>query len=305
MPRAMLMDNCCVAFPGREAVEKGLDDSFYMESKIVKDIFEIANTQFKMNFFRLCYRTFSIPEEWKTICLMIHCYSIYSYLQAHYGTPMAFAGYSQGEFTACAAAHVFKFTEILQLVYQLEILLKEEKTQKECMYRIIDITAEQLEAICRVVDVTYHDVCVSAYISDMQNIISGKKNAVKEVILLAKKRGARWAIELTADRAYHSPLCKKVAEKARMLFAQTPCMNTNIAVFSCRTGTAEKQGSKIREYLSQQIYHPLRWKNIVDNLSCEHIQNLVEIGPGCTVSANTRLADKNINCRWIGSMSDL
>jgi len=298
-------DRWCAAFPGREAVSKGLDSSFYKDCRSAKLVFEEAGDYFATDMAGICYFQNDIQTQWVTICLVTHCYAVYSVAAERYGLPVALAGYSQGEFTACAASGAVSFTDILGLIYRLERILEATKTEDECMYRLVDIDIGLLEKCCEEIDHTGANIKVSAYISDAQNIISGERDCVEKAIALAKKHGARWAIDLNCDRAYHSPLCREAAEKARWHFGNIALSEAKIPVYSCYDGEKSRHSAGIVNKLSKQIDNPIRWKKIIKNLITDGVTRLVEPGPGCTVSANSRISDERMNCVWIGSVNDL
>lgn len=299
------MNNCVVAFPGREAVTKGLNNSFIEKFSLAKQAFEQASDFMKYDIAKVCYSGTLIDEKWQTISLITHCYAVYKVFESLYGMSGAFTGYSQGEFAACAASGVFEFPEILGLVYHLERLLYSDKYNNECMFRLVDISTDTLKECCHAIDKREINVNISAYLSDTQNIISGKLDYVKKVIELAKQQGARWAIDLHADRAYHSSLCNNPAQMARPYFVEARTCDAIVPVYSCYDGMKCSDAAVIRDKLSMQINHPIQWSKIITNAINDGIVNLVEIGPGCTVSANTRIADSRMNCRWVGEIDDL
>lgn len=295
----------CAAFPGREAVLKGLDKSFYRDFTLVRNIFEEADEILKVKLEKFCYTNEKIEFTWQTICLVTHCYAIYKVMEVIYGKPNAFVGYSQGEFTAFAASDIIKFSEILLLIKSLENILYEEKVIGECMYRIVNVDILELLKACRIVDNYGNKVSVSSYISDKQNIISGLRNNVMEVIQILKRQKNIWAIDLHSDRAYHSPMCNQIAEKSKSLFNKVQFYTPSIPVFNCYDGLKNQDKNLLKEKLSKQINHPIRWNRIIKGLVESNIFNLVEIGPGCTVSGNSRIAHERINCSWIGSTDNL
>lgn len=295
----------CCAFPGRDAIKSGLNHSFYLKYEMVRDIFHAASDYCGKDIAAISYGKQSIARKWLTICLVTHCFAIYQIVKERYGVPETFAGYSQGEFTACAAAGVFGFPDVLGLVSSLEAILEEEGAKEESMYRIVGISAEKLDEICNQVDSTGENVCVSAYISDLQNIISGKNDLVRKVIDEAKKNGARWAINIQADRGYHSYLCTKEAGKAKPIFDKIALSMSCEPVFSCFDGKKSTDPLSAKDRLSRQIDHPILWDRIVNQLIAEGINQLIEIGPGCTVSGNTRICNEQMSCRWIGTTEEL
>jgi len=299
------MNKWCIAFPGREAVSKRMDSSFYQNYKEVRRLFEEAEDYIKKDITKMCYNSSSIPAEWQTLCLITHCYGIYKVFIDRYGLPDAVAGYSQGEFTACTAAGVFSFPEILELILKLETILQEENKKAECMYRFIDIDTSLLKEICTLVDETGNYVCISSYISDSQTIVSGSRKHVDKVIDLARKYGVRWVIDLKTEVAFHSPLCNTIRDKAEVYFIKQKLYQATCPVYSCLDGKKSIVNTIICRKLSKQINHPIQWRTIVKNMVDSGLITMYELGPGCTVSSNSRIADDRLHCRWIGSSNEL
>jgi len=300
----MKMHNWCAAFPGRDALTKELDPSFYNMYPSVKKLFAQASQYFQTDLVKICYSG-KIAVKWQTVCLVTHCLSIYQITAEQYGPPRCAVGYSQGEFTACLACGAASFIPMLHLIFHLEQILQSQPAADECMYRIIGLDTAILEECCKQIDPTGRQLCISSYISKDQNIMSGKKDMTEHAAAIAKQKGARWALNLHSPRAYHSPLCDAAASQAIKYFSATPFQKAILPVYSCIDGNSSQNGTDIRKKLASQINHPIQWKKITEKLTHSGVFHLIECGPGCTVSANTRIADERIQCKWIGSINDL
>lgn len=293
------------AFPGREAVAKGLDSTVFKNAAAAQRVFRRASEYCAVDMVSLCYGEGKDEGPWTTVGLVTHCYGIYKTLEEWRGRPKAFAGYSQGEFTACAAAGVFVFPEVLGLILRLERILEEDSPADEAMIRVMDLDQKVLRECCQQYQESGKHVYISAYLSDTQNIISGKQPDLQELVQELKKRGARWALPLPVKRGYHSPLCQASAERARKYFQRMRLCSPSNPVYSCYDGHRSTDPIIIRDKLSRQVQHPIHWKALADNCVSDGIQSLIEIGPGCTVSGNTRIANPNIACRWVQTMNEV
>ena len=293
------------AFPGREAVAKGLDSTVYKKAASAQKVFRWASEYCAKDLASICYGAEKNEGPWMTVGLVTHCYGIYRTLEEWRGRPKAFAGYSQGEFTACAAAGVFEFPEILGLILGLEQILEEESPADEAMIRVMDLDQKVLQECCQQYQESGKQVYISAYLSDTQNIISGKQPDLQELVQELKKRGARWTLPLPVKRGYHSPLCQASAEKARKFFLRMQMYSPSNPVYSCYDGQRSADPYTIRDKLSRQVQHPIHWKTLADNCVSDGIRSLIEIGPGCTVSGNTRIANPNIACQWVKTMNEV
>lgn len=294
----------CIVFPGRDAVQKGFNPSFYNKDSCVKKIFEEASDFLHISLNQICYSGQPIDDKWQTLCLVVHCYSMYQVVKKYFETPKAVAGYSQGEFTACMCSGAFQFPEILGLIQYLEEVLLEERIYNTCMKRIVGIPVERLEQICHYVDASGDNVAISSYISEEQNIISGKESYVEQVVIQAKEEGARWAIPLS-NQTFHCKLYCDIAKKVRPSFQKMPLGEAVVPVYSCYDGESSMDSYAIRDKVSKQLDHAIQWRKIIANLTDNKIFTMLELGPGCTTSGNSRLADGRMHCSWVESVDDL
>ena len=65
-----------LAFPGREAFTKKMDDGFYREYPEARACFELAGDAFHRDFAAYCYRAEPVPGLWTGIALAVHCYAV-------------------------------------------------------------------------------------------------------------------------------------------------------------------------------------------------------------------------------------
>ncbi len=293
-----------IAFPGREAYDKGMDDSFCRNFAASREAMEQACDYMQKDLAALCYKGEKAEERWKSVCLAAHCYAAYRAVAPRLNQPHVFTGYSQGEFTACAAAGVFSFPEVLGLIFQLETILLEGKRSDEGMVRIIGLERSRLRSCCRQADPQGKEVFISAIYSADQTMLSGRYPQLAEAARLAKRQGAQWALPIATERAFHSPLCAGAGDTAQPLFEAFPARDAG-TVYSCYDGQPSCRGSMIRHKLSMQLDHPLQWGALVRRLQQNGVRRLLEIGPGCTVSGNTRVAAPALECRWINTAKDV
>lgn len=287
-------------FPGREAARKEMTSGICNANPRARACYEEASDHLRMDVMAVCLAG-NIEPRWEMACLTAHCYAIFQAVVERNGLPDALAGYSQGELTACATSGAFSFTDTLDLILSLESVLMEEKKDNECMFRIIGVDVAKIEEICS----GGANASVSAYLSRDQCVVSGTKAAVALLAQKAKRMGAKWAIDLHSETAFHNSLCGGVAQRAQRYFDATAARVPFVPVYSCLDGEKCMDGIEIRSKLSRQIENPIQWSKLIGNAYRSGIRKAVEIGPGCTASANTRIAQGDMECRWIEKMEDL
>lgn len=298
-------------FPGREAFYKEFDINFYKNFEVVRNIYNIVSEELKKDIYKITFIEKDVisSSEWPTICLITYCYSIYSLLKVNGFAVSAFAGYSQGEFTAVAAADSIKLSDTLQLVRTLEQYIEEDKgVRTGKMARVVGISRHKLLNCCNKINCEAEGikefVDVSIYLSDDQNIISGSCGAIERAKYLIKKAGARWVIHLETGGAYHCRLCLDLENKAKYTFDKTKFLDVDTPIYACSTGTMSYDGNEIKNKLSRQVSNALRWDLVIDGFYMHGIHTVIEIGPGCTVSGNSRIINNHMKYFWISTLDD-
>jgi len=298
------IDKYSIAFPARDAFYHGLSREFYDEFSEFKNVFDSASEFMKENLYEVAYENTKVKSELHTACLITHCMALYRLLLLHIKKPHAAIGFSQGEFAAVSAVGAASFPEILKLVYELELLLINDRDIKNgSMVRVMELDREKLRECCQVVDPEGENIALSITYSQDQNVVSGRTEKIKELSILAKEKGARWIIPLDGG-AFHSPLCKGAMKKARPIFDKYQFQDAEYGVFSCLDGEMATDGDAIKNKLSKQIAMPIAWDTLIKNQKAYGNKFILELGTGCTISGNTRIVDDTITCKWINDLSD-
>lgn len=300
-----------VVFPGREAFYKEFDINFYNNFELVRDIYGVVSEEFKRDFYKFTFieKDTKNSSAWSTIYLITYCYSIYSLLKVNGFVASAFAGYSQGEFTAVAAANCLKLTDTLKLVRKLEqYILEDEVILMGKMARVVGLSRDKLIKCCNEVNCKTNErrksVDISIYLSEDQNIISGSCDAIEHAQYLIKQSGARWVIPLDTGGAYHCNLCSNLEKKSKDVFDEINFLDVDTPIYTCSTGTKSNNGNEIKNRLSRQVSNAMHWNLVIDGFYKQGINMVIEIGPGCTVSGNSRIINNDMEYLWITTLND-
>lgn len=296
-----------VAFPARDAFYHGLSASFYDEFETFRKIYDMASSFIGENLHEISYKNPEGKPQLHTVCLITHCYALYRVLEEYFlKQPSAAIGFSQGEFTAVASGGVLAFPNILKLIYDLELLLaSNEKIISGTMERVFGLDREKLYECCHSIDPDKRHISLGICLSNDQNVISGVKEKILKVSRLAKENGARWVISLGSGGSFHSPLCLEILGESDKIFDTFAFSDSDFPIYSCADGSSSRIGKQIKKMLSKQIAMPILWDTIISNLKMEGINKIIELGPGCTISGNTRIIDPSIESKWINNVKDL
>lgn len=300
------MFSYAVAFPARDTFSQGLSSSFYDEYIQFREIYNAASQCIGEDLHEISYRNNTVKPELHTVCLITHCYALYQLFRSNIKKPDAVIGFSQGEFTAAAVAESLDFLSILQLVYRLEkIIVNSPKVTDGRMARVVELDREILLKCCEEADPGRKELSVAILFSKDQNVVSGSSGAVERVGRLAKQNGARWVLSLGNGGAFHSPLCKEILNQSTPIFEEYDFRDTEIPVYSCIDGCGSRVGTVIRKKLSNQIAGSIVWDCLIHNLTEQGIDTIIELGPGCSISGNTRIVEPAVKCNWVNNIQDL
>lgn len=282
-----------LVFPGQGAQYPGMGKSLSEESAEAKALFAKANDILGFDIATIMFE--GPAEELVRTSVTQPAIYIHSVVSAMVhgaiGDAAMTAGHSLGEFSALAAAGAISFEDGLKLV-----AVRANAMQKACdlaestMAAILGLEDSVVEEICEKVD----GVVPANYNTVGQLVISGSMEGIAKAIELAQEAGARRALQLSVNGAFHSPFM----EPARLELAEgieaTDVKNARIPVFQNVTAEAHTDASEIKANLLKQLTAPVRWTQTVQNMLAAGATEFVESGPGKVLSGLVKKVDRSI-----------
>jgi [acyl-carrier-protein] S-malonyltransferase len=183
------------------------------------------------------------------------------------------AGHSLGEYAAMVAAGSLAFEDALRLVRRRGELMQEHGAG--AMAAILGLAAEDVAAIARDAGVE-----VANFNTPVQTTVSGRKDAVEQVIALANERGAKRAVLLPVSGAFHSTLMAPVADAMRPLIDDTAVQPGRVPLVADVDARFLRDPADLRDELVDQICGSVRWVDVVGALVGSGVTTFYEIGPG-------------------------
>ena len=206
--------------------------------------------------------------------------------------PSVMAGHSLGEYTALVAAEALTFDDALNLV----------ATRGRLMQQAVELGAGAMAAILGLADEVVQEVCATTdgvveavnFNSPGQIVIAGEKQAVENACKLAKEKGAKRALVLPVSVPSHSSLMKPAADKFSQYLNEVLINPPHIPVINNVDAKAEIEPDMIRSALIRQLYNPVLWVDIINNMASQNIDTIIESGPGKVLFGLNRRINKNI-----------
>jgi [acyl-carrier-protein] S-malonyltransferase len=302
------MQRIAFLFPGQGSQFVGMGKDLYNKYQAVKNIYKKANDIMEMDLAQICFEG---PEEdlkqtqITQPAIFVHSMAVYGLIKNKLAPAAAVAGHSLGEYSALVAADALSFEEGLRLVKMRgELMQKAGIDQPGTMAAIIGLNADQVNKICSDLEKT-GIVRAANYNSPGQIVISGNREAVAAAMALAKQNRAKIAVELVVSGAFHSPLMESAVTGLSESLKKAEIKPPSIPVYTNVQSTPSKEIGEIRELLFKQLTHPVRWEEIIRNMSADKINEFFEIGPGKVLTGLNKRIVRELPCTAIGSDSDI
>jgi [acyl-carrier-protein] S-malonyltransferase len=203
------------------------------------------------------------------------------------------AGHSLGEFSALVANGVLSFDDGLKLVFERAKAMQEAcDANPSSMAAILGLEDAKVEEICAQIS----GIVVPAnYNCPGQLVISGETPAVEEACIKLKEAGAKRALLLPVNGAFHSPLMQPAQERLAAAIEKTKFRKATIPVYQNITTTAVINPEEIKQNLIAQLTGPVKWTQSVQNMIKDGASNFVEVGPGKTLQGLIKKIDASVD----------
>lgn len=284
-----------LVFPGQGAQHPAMGQALYESSAQAKELFAQANEVLGFDIQQIMFE--GSEEDLRRTSVTQPAIYIHSVVAAlvhdQIKDAAATAGHSMGEFSALCAAGVLSFEDGLKLVsIRANAMQKACDQQESTMAAILGMDDEAVEDLCASID---DEVVVPAnYNTVGQLVISGSKAGISQAITLATERGAKRALELSVNGAFHSPLMEparvELAEGIEAILFQ----DARIPVYQNVTAQPHSTADEIRANLLKQLTSPVRWTQTVQNMIAQGVTEFVEAGPGKVLSGLVKKIDRKM-----------
>lgn len=287
-------------FPGQASQYVGMAADLYDEFEIVREYFDKADDILGLDLKNTC---FSGPDEklvrteYTQPAIFVHSLAIDAILKEAGFRPQIAAGHSLGEYSALVSAGVLSFEDGLRAVK-----LRSQLMQKCCdeypgtMAAIVGMSYEDVKAVVSDIE----GVVPANYNSPDQVAISGFAHSVETACVKLQKAGAKRAIMLAVNGAYHSPLMRYAKGRMAEYIDSLEFGRFDFPVVANVTAEAIDNPAEMKSLLIMQIISPVLWYPTIEGMYKNKVKEFYEVGPGKILQGLMKRSLKSKQCSIYG-----
>ena len=303
------VSNSAYLFPGQGSQTVGMGKELFDSSSAAKDLLENIDQALGRNLTKIM---FNGPEDElkKTInaqpaimAISLACIKAMNenIAPSKINSPILLAGHSLGEYTALAVSEVLNIEDTAWLVQK-----RGELMQKAC-----DQNPGSMAAILGLDEMIVQEIAIETgtYISNIntpdQIVISGDRINLARALDLASLRGARKAVPLNVEGAFHSALMKPAMIGLIDAVNELEFNDPKIPIVANSSAIPLTSGNEIKEELISQICKSVQWNKTISYMMNNGISHFIEIGPGRALSGMVKRIDRKANISNISDMKTI
>jgi len=298
-------------FPGQGSQKIGMGVEFYNNFNRVKKIFAEADEilKFKISKIILEGPEFELKLTRNTQpAILIVSYCIFTILKEEFNYNFEktkfFAGHSLGEYSALLCSNSLSFKDALYLLHERGKAMQEAVPIGEGgMLAVLGLNIKEINKF--ISKINSGGVCeIANDNAEGQTIVSGNINTINDLQKVLKESKKK-SILLPVSAPFHCSLMKPAAEKMKKKIDSINFKEPNFNIIANVTAQPNNNIDEIKKLLYEQIYLKVRWRESINYMKNNNINEFIEIGPGKVLLGLIKRIAPDTKSFNINSISDI
>lgn len=278
-----------VVFPGQGSQTVGMMDELAEHFDVVKATFDEASSALGFDLWEISHDETRLHQTQYTqpalLTASVAIWHIISPILARQGLKPAYlAGHSLGEYSALVASGVMSLSDAVCLVHERGKLMTNAVLGMDTqMAAVLGLDDEQVASLCEDAKDNVGIVNPANFNSPGQVVIAGTAVGVSHVLSAVETLGKK-CVPLKVSVPSHCELMKPAQDALATLLEETSFAQAQIPVIQNRHAEVHKSLSDIKSALAEQLSEPVLWSKTMQKLADQHIDLVIECGPGNVLS---------------------
>jgi [acyl-carrier-protein] S-malonyltransferase len=300
-----------ILFPGQGSQIVGMGTEFYNNYSAVKELFAEADETLNFKISKIILEgpvsDLKLTKNTQPSILLVS-YSIFTILKNEFNFNLEnvkyFAGHSLGEYSALLCSNALTFHDALHLLFERGKHMQESvPVGKGAMLAILGSEIEEINKYIH--EVKSKGVCEIANDNAQgQIIVSGNIEPIEDLKNILKQNKKK-CISLPVSAPFHCSLMNPAAIKMEEKINAVNFKKPEFEIISNVNASPVNDPNDIKKLLVQQIYSKVRWRESIDFMGKNKINNFIEIGPGKILTGLVKRILPHSNSFSINSINDI
>ena len=300
-----------VIFPGQGSQSVGMAKEFYDRFGIFKKIFHEADDILNFPISKLILEgpkdKLNLTQNTQPAIFLVS-FAIFKLVKEEFNIDLNnanyFAGHSLGEYSALACSDALKFDDTLKLLkIRGQSMQDAVPNNAGGMMAILGSSIEKIESILKNNIDTYRCYIANDNSSN-QIVVSGFNEDLNKLAADLKQLQIK-NIKLQVSAPFHCELMSKATLVMEREINNLKISKPKNLIISNVSSDATDDVDSLRNLLIKQIESRVRWRESINFILSNKINNFIEIGPGKVLINLIKRIDKNIKICSVNNIEDI